>query len=558
MRKLPTGTALTTTGRSTDSNWVYVTTSDGASGWVAVNQIVVFNVSNLPVLDNPAQPAVAAQTEVTPTVAMTETVATTATVAPSNPPTATVSADTRPAPGADGRPTARVVADSRINVRSGPGTDYRIIAKAAPNATLVALARNDASTWVQLEVGDTPSGFGWVSADLVEISEAIAELPVSDQVGSPPVPQPTVAPTPTPDAVGAQPAAPSAQTASGQTAAQAAVQTVSNPVVQQTDPTGLSGRLVIQSSWGGTIYVYDLASGALRPLTGGFDPEISPDGSQVVFTREGGDGGIYVINIDGSNEHRIFGEHSELRSPKWSPDGQWIVFSRSDSFYECRNLGFADICMSDQQLFPKPGDNLPPAVKKQIEKIRSKVLKEFDQEQRPDFQIARISASGSDFRDLVALDSARDPDWSQGGIVYSSSGAGIQKTDDKPDAENKLVIFEHNYVDPDWQPGGGRIVFQSKEGSHWEIFGVNPDGSGLASLTRPVTTLVDHLPSNVSAAWSPDGQHIVYLSNRNAKNDAGDWRVWVMNADGSNQHPLPINLPISYNFVGEQMVSWGK
>nr|HMN27313.1 hypothetical protein [Caldilineaceae bacterium] len=67
----------------------------------------------------------------------------------------------------------------------------------------------------------------------------------------------------------------------------------------------------------------------------------------------------------------------------------------------------------------------------------------------------------------------------------------------------------------------------------------------------------DQLPSNVAPAWSPDGQHIVFLSNREANHEAGNWRLWVMDADGSNQRPLPIDVPITYNYGLEQMVSWG-
>ena len=72
-----------------------------------------------------------------------------------------------------------------------------------------------------------------------------------------------------------------------------------------------------------------------------------------------------------------------------------------------------------------------------------------------------------------------------------------------------------------------------------------------------MTTLVDELPSNVAPAFSPDGQQIVYLSNRRDDNEAGPWRLWVMNADGSNQRPLPIDIEITYGFGGEQVVSWG-
>jgi hypothetical protein len=31
-----------------------------------------------------------------------------------------------------------------------------------------------------------------------------------------------------------------------------------------------------------------------------------------------------------------------------------------------------------------------------------------------------------------------------------------------------------------------------------------------------------------------------------------------MDADGSNQHPLPVNLEINYTFGDEQSVSWAS
>jgi putative ABC transport system ATP-binding protein len=65
-------------------------------------------------------------------------------------------------------------------------------------------------------------------------------------------------------------------------------------------------------------------------------------------------------------------------------------------------------------------------------------------------------------------------------------------------------------------------------------------------------------PSSVSPASSPDGDRIVFVSNRSEDGEAGDWRLWVMNADGSNQYPLPIDVPINYTFGAEQMVSWGR
>jgi Tol biopolymer transport system component len=127
-------------------------------------------------------------------------------------------------------------------------------------------------------------------------------------------------------------------------------------------------------------------------------------------------------------------------------------------------------------------------------------------------------------------------------------------TQDSAEASaNQSVLGEYRYQDPALQPGGDRIVYQSQEKDHWEIFSVNADGTNRVALTRPATTLVDRLPNNVAPAWSPDGQHIVFLSDR-----TGKWQLWVMNADGSDQRALPIDVAIDYNYQAEQVVSWGQ
>ena len=175
-------------------------------------------------------------------------------------------------------------------------------------------------------------------------------------------------------------------------------------------------------------------------------------------------------------------------------------------------------------------------------------------------KLARVDRNGGNYRDLATLEQALAPDWNSGGIVYQSSG-GLQITADSADDTNRKLFFQiqrQYHQDPDWQPGGGRVVFQQRQGSHWEIFSINADGGGLTALTRPATALVDTMPSNVAPAWSPDGQHIVFLSNRTAANAAGPWRLWVMNGDGSNQHPLPINLSFDYGYATEQVVDWGR
>ncbi|MCB0121669.1 MAG: PD40 domain-containing protein, partial [Caldilineaceae bacterium] len=304
--------------------------------------------------------------------------------------------------------------------------------------------------------------------------------------------------------------------------------------------TGLTGTLVFQSSPGGLLYAYRLDTGALWSLTNGFDPAISPDGQTVAFVREGGENGIYLIDIDGGNERLIFSGRTRLSSPKWSPDGQWILFTRSDEYSECVDLGRGG-CVDVNRLPPgMPTDNLT-------------LSKEYE------YNLAVVDPDGDHYHDIAALESARVADWSKAGIVYQSS-AGLQITDDREDAENRLLLFiplQPPHEDPDWQPNGGKVAFVQHHGSHYEIFTINPDGSSMTALTRPVTTLVDEMPNNLAPAWSPDGHHIVFLSNRAAGNEAGAWRIWVMDADGSNQRALPITITIHYTYGNEQSVDWG-
>jgi dipeptidyl aminopeptidase/acylaminoacyl peptidase len=391
-----------------------------------------------------------------------------------------------------------------------------------------------------------------VSASLVSLDGAASDLPVSALEFAPAPAQSTPAQpasTATPATPSAEPASEAAEPAAAPADEPATVAPTSTaaaaPAVSRTSATGLTGTLAFQDGRGG-IYAYDLDAGEVRLLTSGFDPAISRDGAKVAFLR--GDG-IYSINIDGSGERRMFASSDLITSPKWSPDGERVVFSRIIGEYKCWQTEFMG-CITLRELrerFPF----VPPAVLQQI------FLNDYERVAFPNFGLTRVNTQGEEFRDIAALDSAQAPDWNEAGIVYQSK-AGLEVTQDTPDGETRSVQWGDWDWDPDWAPDGGPIVYQSKEGPHWEIFRINPDGSGVVALTRPVTTLVDQLPSNVAAAFSPDGQHIVYLSNRQEDNEAGAWRLWVMGADGSNQRPLPLDIEIDYGFGGEQVVSWGR
>ena len=526
---LPTSTLFIATGRTEDDLWVvgvtYVGDEDGdgvvdgtgEAGWLQVAQLIAVGVDLLPIVDDTGTITAAAAAAVTAASPTSEAMPATADDDPS---IDAAASNTDEATEDEAAPVIATVAsgEDRLNVRSGPGTAYAIIAKALPGESYPVIGRATSGAWLQIDRGAGETG--WVSVDYVEVAGDFSLLPI-------------VAAT--------SPLATNTPTTVSQTTAPVNA-SVSRAV--DTAETGLSGIMTIQSSPGGMLYAYSLDNGALWPLTNGFDPAISPDGQTVTFVRDGGENGVYLIDIDGSNERLIFSGRERLSSPKWSPDGQWILFTRSDGKYQCLDI---------------PGSCISP---NGTGGGRGGAEIDLDTVTRYWYNLARVDRDGNNYRDIASLTSARAADWNEAGIVYQSN-AGLQITDDVPDAENKLVIFDYLkpfFDDPDWQPNGGRIVYMGKEASHWELFAVYPDGSGKISLTRPATTIVDEIPSNVAPAWSPDGQHIAFLSNREADGEAGTWRVWVMDADGSNQRALSINygtdIDINYTFGGEQSISW--
>lgn len=92
-----------------------------------------------------------------------------------------------------------------------------------------------------------------------------------------------------------------------------------------------------------------------------------------------------------------------------------------------------------------------------------------------------------------------------------------------------------------WSPDGRWITFTSDrdttedlEEPNWEIYIMSTDGSNIRRLT--FNNAHDGWPS-----WTPDGEHIVFYSERD-----GDADIYIMDANGENVRPL-IQRPDSFD-----------
>ena len=101
---------------------------------------------------------------------------------------------------------------------------------------------------------------------------------------------------------------------------------------------GPSGEIVFASRLSGSDQLYRLSAGATEPVrlatTGAADqqPRYSPDGQRIVFqSNRGLDFDIYVMDADGGVATNITQLAGDDRFPVWTPDGSRIVWTRFES-----------------------------------------------------------------------------------------------------------------------------------------------------------------------------------------------------------------------------------
>jgi Tol biopolymer transport system component len=248
---------------------------------------------------------------------------------------------------------------------------------------------------------------------------------------------------------------------------------------------GDNGKIVFTSTRNGPLGIFTMDSdGAnVQSIAAGNEPAWSPDGKRIAFSSVLANSEIFVMNADGSGIQQLTIFPDDEFQPSWSPDGKKIVFTRF-------------VGGVSSQIFTM--DVIPGIVPTQ----------------------------------LTSVGNNHSPEWSPDGtsIVFLTDRDGMTEVYTmNPDgsAPTRLTTNGDDEYQPSWSPDGSQIAFARNAR---DIVVMSADG------TNPVALIAGSSDENLLPKWSPDGSRLAFVSNRD-----GNYEIYVMNADGSNQTNISNN-----------------
>ena len=269
---------------------------------------------------------------------------------------------------------------------------------------------------------------------------------------------------------------------------------------------------------------------------------LSPDGRTVAYAIAMRDqpgrpyAQLWLADIATQKSTRVGGEHATGASPHWSPDGKWIAYEGADGDQNGLWVAHAD-GSGAAVVAPIASSNAPLPDRGQ------------DITWSPDSkQIAFVSSIPGPETEAAN----GDPKVFTRYLYHATADEGFTHFNDNRhlhifivDVGSKQVkqltkgIRDEHSID--WSPDGKHIVFISNydpnddEFFNYDVFTVDPSDGSIRRLTS--TENAEYAP-----VWSPDGKHIAYSATTRGLTDREttmeDTHAWVMDADGSHRHEI--------------------